>query len=105
MGDSFQKEHNMYERRLLSALIVTAALLAPGSGQAAAAQERAVVKAGPVTLRVYDRSHKDYHVWDDQEDHTYRQYLSDNHKTYRPIAKLSNKQQTAYWNTRHTDKK
>jgi hypothetical protein len=92
--------------QLLSALTVTAALLAPGWGHGvAAAQERAVVKAGPVTLRVYDRSHKDYHVWDDQEDHRYRQYLSDNHRTYRPIAKLSNRQQTAYWNTRHTDKR
>jgi hypothetical protein len=95
----------MREHRLLSALTVTAALLATGWGQAAAAQERAVVKAGPVTLRVYDRSHKDYHVWDDQEDHTYRQYLSDNNKKYRPIAKLSNKQQTSYWNARHAEKR
>jgi hypothetical protein len=95
----------MYGHRFLSVLTVTAALLAPGWGHVAAAQERAVVKAGPVTLRVYDRSHKDYHVWDDQEDQRYRQYLTDNHKTYRPIAKLSNKQQTSYWNTRHTDKR
>jgi len=94
----------MHGHRFLSSLIVTAALLAPGLGQAvAAAQTRAVVKAGPVTLRVYDRAHKDYHVWDDQEDRTYRAYLSDNHQTYRPIAKLSNKRQTAYWNSRHTD--
>jgi hypothetical protein len=97
----------MYGHRFLSSLIVSAALLAPGLGQVvAAAQERAVVKAGPVTLRVYDRSHKDYHVWDDKEDQTYRTYLSDHHQKYRPIAKLSTKQQTAYWNVRHgNDKK
>jgi hypothetical protein len=96
----------MHGHRFLSSLIVTAALLAPGLGQAvAAAQVRAAVNVGPVTVRVYDRSHKDYHVWDDQEDQTYRRYLSDNHQTYRPIAKLSNKKQTAYWNTRHTDDK
>ena len=90
----------MYGHRFLSSLIVTAALLAPVLGQAvAAAQVRAEV--GPVTVRVYDRSHKDYHVWDDHEDQTYRKYLSDNHQTYRPIAKLSNKQQTTYWNSRH----
>ena len=96
----------MHGHRFLSSLVVTAALLAPGFGQAvAAAQVKAAVKVGPVTLRVYDRSHKDYHVWDDQEDQTYRQYLSDNHRTYRPIAKLSNRDQTRYWNSRHENDK
>jgi hypothetical protein len=92
----------MHGHRFLSSLVVTAALLAPGLGQAAAAaQERAAVRVGPVSVRVYDRAHKDYHVWDDNEDRTYRSYLSDNHQTYRPIAKLSHKQQNSYWNTRH----
>ena len=96
----------MRGHRFLSSLIVTAALLAPGLGQAvAAAQERAEVKVGPVAVRVYDRSHKDYHVWDDREDQTYRQYLSDNHRTYRPIKKLSNKDQAGYWNSRHENEK
>ena len=96
----------MHGPRFLSSLIVTAALLAPGLGQAVAtAQERAVVKAGPVTLRVYDRSHKDYHVWDAQEDQTYRAYLSNSHQTYRPIAQLSKKGQANYWNSRHADDK
>jgi hypothetical protein len=100
------KEHNMRGHPLLSSLIVTAALLAPGLGQAVtAAQVRAEVNVGPVAVRVYDRSHKDYHVWDDQEDQTYRQYLSDNHRTYRPIAKLSNRDQTRYWNSRHENEK
>jgi hypothetical protein len=94
----------VHAHRFLSSLIVAAALLGPGLGQAvSAAQVRAEV--GPVTVRVYDRSHKDYHVWDDHEDQTYRQYLNDSHQTYRPIAKLSNKQQTAYWNTRHANDK
>jgi hypothetical protein len=94
----------MHDHRFLSSLVVTVALLAPGLGLGvAAAQERVAIKAGPVSLRVYDRSHKDYHVWDDHEDQTYRKYLSDNHRTYRPIAKLSNRQQTTYWNSRHSD--
>ena len=92
----------MHAHRFLSPLIVTVALLAPGLG-VAAAQERAEVKIGPVAVRVYDRSHKDYHVWDHQEDQRYRRYLSDNRQTYRPIAKLSTKQQTTYWNARHAD--
>jgi hypothetical protein len=94
----------MHQHRFMGSLIVSGALLAPGLGfGVAVAQERAVVKAGPVSLRVYDRSHKDYHVWDDREDQTYRRYLSDNHQTYRPIQKLSHKRQTTYWNSRHTD--
>lgn len=93
----------MRGHRFLSSLVVTAALLAPASGQTVvAAQERASVKAGPVTVRVYDRAHKDYHVWDDQEDRTYRSYLTENHRTYHPIAKLSHKHQAEYWNSRHT---
>ncbi len=83
----------MNAHRCLSALVVTAALFAPGLGQAvAAAQERAVARVGPVTVRVYDRSHKDYHDWTDDEDRDYRSYLTTNHQTYRPIAKLSRSQ-------------
>ena len=93
----------MHGHRFLSVLIVAAALLAPVSTQAAVrSQERSRPAA---RTRVYDRSHKDYHVWDDQEDHTYRQYLSDNHRTYRPIKKLSNKDQNRYWNSRHENDK
>lgn len=96
----------MHAHRFLASFLVTAALLAPGLGQAvAASQVRAAVEVGPVTVRVYDRTHKDYHVWDDQEDQTYRAYLNDHHQTYRPIAKLSTRQQTAYWNSRHANDK
>jgi hypothetical protein len=93
----------MHGHRFLSSLIVTAALLAPGLGQAvAAAQERAAVKVGSVTLRVYDRSHKDYHVWDDREDQTYRRYLADQHRKYQRYQLLKRRQQANYWNYRHT---
>lgn len=51
--------------------------------------------------RVYDRSHKDYHNWDDNEDRAYRQYLGDQHIAYRDISRLKRNQQTAYWNWRH----
>jgi hypothetical protein len=93
----------MHGHRFLSSLIVTAALLAPGLGQTvASAQKRVAVKVGPVTVRVYDRAHKDYHVWDDHEDRTYRQYLGDQHKKYRRFSRLNQKKQTTYWNYRHS---
>jgi hypothetical protein len=94
------EEHTMRVHRFLISLVVAAALLAPGL---AAAQVRATAKVGPVTVRVYDRAHKDYHDWNDQEDQAYRSYLTNNHRTYRPIAKQSRSQQTKYWNSRHAD--
>jgi hypothetical protein len=90
----------MHGHRFLASLIVGAALLAPVPIQAAAGpQERR-----PVTTqkRVYDRSHKDYHVWDDREDQAYRQYFGDQHMKYRGYSRLSHKQQTTYWTWRHT---
>ena len=93
----------MNKQQLLSSLAVTVALLASGLGHTTASAQTttATAKVGPVTVRVYDKSHKDYHDWNDEEDRTYRAYLSTNHQAYRPISKLSASQQTKYWNTRH----
>jgi hypothetical protein len=88
----------MHGHRILVALVVGAALLAPASIQAAGPQEH---RPATNQKRVYDRSHKDYHVWDDREDHAYRQYFGDQHKTYRGYSTLNRKQQTTYWNWRH----
>ena len=95
----------MNGRRLIGSLVVAGALFAPGLSQVAAAQTRAAVKVGPVSVRVYDRAHKDYHVWDSQEDQRYREYLNTNHQTYRPINKISRKRQVTYWNSRHSDER
>jgi hypothetical protein len=42
--------------------------------------------AGPkpqeASVRVYDRDHRDYHNWDDREDHAYRRYLGAQRRTY-----------------------
>jgi hypothetical protein len=51
--------------------------------------------------RVYDRSHHDYHQWNDSEDHAYRQYLTENHKEYRDFQSASGRQQSQYWKWRH----
>jgi len=83
----------MFRRTLFAITAVTAlagSLLMPSSAQAAG-----------VTVRVYDRSHKDYHQWNADEDRTYRQYLTDNHRPYRKITKTTKTQQSAYWEFRH----
>jgi len=52
--------------------------------------------------RVYDRDHKDYHNWDDNEDRSFRIYLGEKHREYHPFVELKVKEQRAYWNWRHT---
>jgi hypothetical protein len=92
------EEHNMHGYRcLLGSITVTATLLAPGLAEATAVPAPAV----KVSVRVFDRTHKDYHVWDDNEDRAYRGYLGDNHITYRRYSRLKRSQQTTYWNWRH----
>jgi hypothetical protein len=85
----------MFRRTLFAFTAVAAlagSLMLPSSAQAATG----------VTVRVYDRSHKDYHPWNSDEDRIYRQYLTDNHRPYRRITKTTRTQQTAYWQFRHT---
>jgi hypothetical protein len=85
--------------RFLGSLIITAAVLAPGVGQAAGAPEGRAT----VLFRVYDRTYRDYHVWDDREDHAYRRYFGYRHRHYRRYSRLSRRQQASYWHWRHED--
>jgi hypothetical protein len=52
-------------------------------------------------VRVYDQDHADWHRWDHDEDHAYRNYLSENHKDYRDFSKMSGDEKSQYWNWRH----
>ena len=54
-----------------------------------------------VSVRVYDRDHKDYHNWDDRENKSWGVYLSDNHKKDHEFSKSSMREQSNYWNWRH----
>jgi hypothetical protein len=51
--------------------------------------------------RVFDRNHRDYHVWNNDEDRVYREYLTQQHRKYRVFTRLNRKQQQEYWNWRH----
>jgi hypothetical protein len=77
----------------IPALILAATLVAPilAPNVASAGQER----------RVYDRYHRDYHVWDDREDRAYRQYLAEQHRRYLTYERQRRARQTAYWRWRH----
>ncbi|MCU1381966.1 MAG: hypothetical protein JWL71_663 [Acidobacteria bacterium] len=51
--------------------------------------------------RYYDRTHRDYHAWNGDEDRLYRQYLGEQHHQYRSFSKMNRQQQRAYWQWRH----
>ena len=79
-------------RKTLSALTLIAALVSPVMlASTAQAQE----------ARIYDAHHKDYHVWNAEEDRAYRDYLTAHHHKYREFSKQSKSQQKAYWDYRH----
>ena len=54
-----------------------------------------------VQVRVYDRYHRDYHVWDDREDRAYRGYLVERHRPYVVYGRIGRPEQHRYWNWRH----
>jgi hypothetical protein len=106
---SGQEEYEMHRtyRCLFSSVFLAAALAAPTAMIAATRpqdnghqDDHHQNENG--NHKVYDRNHKDYHNWDANEDRTYRQYLGEKHRDYRPFGDESQKQQSAYWNWRHS---
>lgn len=89
--------------RLLSSLFLTAALAAPLATMAVAAPQdsRTQEKRDDHNRRYYDRAHKDYHTWDGNEDRAYVRYQNEHHETH-AFAELNSRQQTVYWNWRHS---
>lgn len=82
--------------RYLASLILTAALLAPVAIMASPVPQA-------VTVRVYDRDHKDYHNWDANENTQWGIFLTNNHRSYHEYAKSNRKEQSEYWNWRHNN--
>ena len=80
----------------ISTLFLTAALAAPFSMMAAPGPQTASVQ-----VRIYDKAHKDYHPYDDNEKQVYAQFRV-THKTYNEdLTKETPKHQEAYFNYRH----
>jgi hypothetical protein len=61
----------------------------------------AMASAQGVELKFYDKSHKDYHNWNTDEDRYYRQYLNEHHRKYTAFSHNNKSQQQAYWSWRH----
>jgi hypothetical protein len=91
--------------RYLSSLFLTAALAAPVAMMATARPQddrNQENRQGENNKRYYDKSHKDYHTWDSNEDRAYQRYQTDHHQT-RAFVQLNTQQQTVYWNWRHNN--
>ncbi|HET6841488.1 MAG TPA: hypothetical protein VFK06_07340 [Candidatus Angelobacter sp.] len=94
--------------RYISSLFLAAALAAPVVVMAAAApqenrqEDRRENRDNDNNLRYYDRSHKDYHTWDSNEEHAYQRYQTEHHQK-RAFVQLNTRQQTVYWGWRHNN--
>ena len=76
---------------ILSALVLSTTLVGP-----------VVARAGaPTEKRYYDKSGKDYHTWNNNEDRAYRSYLTEQHQDYREFNKVNRNQQQQYFSWRH----
>ncbi|MFI5097113.1 MAG: hypothetical protein ACHQT6_03980 [Candidatus Acidiferrales bacterium] len=78
----------------IAAILLTAALAAPVAIMAVPVPQE-------VQVRVYDKEHKDYHNWDDNENHAWGQFLTENHRNSHDFKKAKKKEQSEYWNWRH----
>lgn len=83
-------------RKLFGTVFVGIALLVPTITSAVG---QVVVQVEP--HRYYDRDHRDYHNWDDHEDHAYRAWVAERHRTYVEWERVPPRDQRAYWRWRH----
>ena len=85
-------EANKMKRFLiLSALVLSTTLIGPVVAQAKA----------PAEKRYYDKSGKDYHTWNSNEDRAYRSYVTEQHQQYRDFNRVNRNQQQQYFTWRH----
>jgi hypothetical protein len=83
------------KKLLLSSIFLGAALIAPMALVANAAPQA-------ISVRVYDRDHKDYHNWDDREEHSYQTFRVEHPKYQVKFTKTKRNQQKEYWTWRHS---
>jgi hypothetical protein len=79
----------------LPALLLSTVLVAPLATYTSAKPQ---VSIG---VKIYDRDHKDYHVWDDRESKSYEGWRHDHPEYKVDFRKNSRDQQSAYWKWRH----
>jgi hypothetical protein len=84
------------KHEFIASLLLTAALAVPVVVMAVPGPQEASVQ-----VRVYDKNHKDYHNWDDNENRAWGTFLVENHRDHHEYSKSNKKEQSEYWNWRH----
>jgi hypothetical protein len=79
--------------RLLSSLLLAAALISPLAITGCAAR---------ASYRVYDPYYNDYHTWDHGEVVYYQRWENESHRHHRDFNKRDKDEQKEYWNWRHS---
>jgi len=94
------EDYNMHvSLRYLAPFFLAAALVAP---VAIVAVPVPVPQDARVQVRVYDKDHKDYHDWNDNENRAWGQYQTENRQKSYEFSRANHKQQSQYWNWRHS---
>ncbi len=79
---------------IFGGLLMAASLIAPVSVKADGDDHRN-------EKRYYDRTGRDYHTWNGDEDRQYRGYLVEQHREYVPFQRVKPRQQQEYFRYRH----
>jgi hypothetical protein len=89
--------------RSLISLVLAAALAAPVAVMATSDdKDKNHDKKDENNQRYYDKKHKDYHTWDNNEGVAYQRYQNQ-HREKRAFIQLNTRQQNSYWNWRHNN--
>jgi hypothetical protein len=89
--------------RYLSSLLLMGSLAVPLTSLAQDRDDHRDRDDRNKNQRVYDRGHKDYHEWNDNEKRTYQQWHGERYpnREVRDYNRLNRKDRDEYWNWRH----
>ncbi len=77
-------------KRFLAAALLTCTLSVP-----------LVLAQDHQSRRYYDKTHKDYHEWNDNENRSFETFRSERHIKSHDFAHAKKSEQQQYWNWRH----
>jgi hypothetical protein len=86
---------------IFAGALLCGVLISPVGLKAQESKKTTTTTTTTETQRYYDPVEKDYHAWNDSEDHAYRVYLQDNHHDYLEFGKANEKERTEYFKWRH----
>jgi hypothetical protein len=87
--------------RVMNVLILGAALSIPVAVGAQDRNDRQEHRESEQSKRYFDKSAKDYHEWNQDEDRRYHEYVKERHLKDRDFNRLNARDRNAYFKWRH----